>query len=474
MAQAPGVANVEERRTSNGRRGAGGSIRRDVDRSTRLAIAGVLLATVLQAIDGSIVNVAVPHIQRTLQASLAQVSWTVTAYVLASVIAMPLAASIAARTGLRPYFIGSVILFTVASAACGLAQGPNQLIAFRVVQGFGGGALLPLSQGILMSLFPRERRGTAVALVGVAAVLGPLFGPPLGGLLTDHFGWPSIFFVNLPLGLVSIALLAGNLRAPKPSPPKGPLDLAGGALLAGSLVCLQTACAHHPLLFLPALVLGVLFVLHERRTPFPAVDLGVLRHGALRATLASAPLYGVSLYGSVFLAPLLLERELNLSAGRTGLIMAAGGAMSGVVILCARPLLTRVRARTLCGVGASLFAVSMLAMAFIAERGAGEVVLPQVLRGLGTGLLYVGMNGFAFESVAGEDLAVSASLFYLLRQLGGSLGVALVASALDRFGREGTVAAFAALAVIAPLSLWPMAAAAPDQEAQPAQRRTTM
>lgn len=423
-------------------------------------MAGVLLATVLQAVDGSIVNVAVPHIQRTLQASLAQVGWTVTAYVLASAIAMPLAASIAARTGMRAYFLGSVIVFTLASAACGLARSPSELIGFRVLQGFGGGALLPLSQGILMSLFPRERRGTAVALVGLAAVLGPLFGPPLGGLLTDRFGWPSIFFVNVPLGLLSMFLLFKFLHLPKAGPVRGSLDFAGAALLAGALVSLQFGCAHHPALFVPALGLGYLFVRRERSTPFPAVDLTVLRHRALEGTLAAAPLYGIGLYASVFLAPLLLERELNLSAAQTGLAMAAGGAMSGIVIMGARPLLARFRAQALCQAGALVFAVGMLLLARIALHGEGEVVLPQILRGAGTGLLYVGMNGFAFATMPEQDLAISASLFYLLRQLGGSVGIALAAGALDSWGQKGTVGAFVIVALTAPLSLVPMAAAA--------------
>lgn len=425
-----------------------------------LAVAGVMLATVMQAVDGSIVNVALPRIQRELGGSLSHVGWTVTGYAIASLIAMPLAASLAARAGLRAYFAGSIAVFTLASAGCGLAHSAAQLIAFRIVQGFGAGGLLPLSQGILMSIFSRERRGTAVALIGSAAVLGPLLGPPLGGVLTDSLGWQSIFWVNLPIGVLASALVLRHLEE-SPVEARGPLDIAGAALLAVAVTCLQISCANEPWLLAPALLAGFLFVRRERAAAHPAVDLRVLRHRTLAGTLGAAPLYGVGLYGSIFMAPLLLERELSLSAAATGLAMATGGLASAAFILSARPLLGRFPARTVCAAGAVMFTASMLLHARLAFTGSGDALLPQALRGAGTGLVYVGMNGFAFASVPEPELATSASLFYLLRQLGGAVGVALCASVMDAFGTRGTMAAFAALAVTAPLSLLPMAGAGP-------------
>ena len=423
----------------------------------RLAVTGVLLGTMLQAVDGSIVNVAVPHIQNELGGSLATVGWVVTGYALASLIAMPLCAGLAARIGVRRYFVAQVAAFTIASAACAGARSAAMLIAFRVLQGFSAGGLLPLSQGILMSLYPGERRGTAVALVGFAAVLGPLFGPPIGGALTDRFGWPSIFWVNVPLGLASLLLLR-NLRL-QPAPRPEGMDLRGAALLAAALVALQFGCAHHPWLLAPALVLGWLFLRRERSAASPAVDLSVLRYRSLAGTLAAAPLYGIGLYASIFLIPLLFERQLAMSAADTGVLLAVGAVTSGVLIVCAQPLLSRFRARSLCAAGAVLFASAMLLLARIALRSSGDLYLPQALRGAGTGLLYIGMNGFAFEGIDGHDLSTSASLFYMLRQLGGTAGVALAAAALDRFGSPGMVGAFLVLAAAAPLSLVPMAAA---------------
>jgi DHA2 family multidrug resistance protein len=422
-----------------------------------LAVIGVLLGTVLQAVDGSIVNVAVPQIQAQLAAPLSIVGWTVTGYVLASLVAMPLAASLARRVGMREFFAGSVALFTAASVACALAPGMGMLIACRVLQGLGAGGLLPLSQSVLMALFPGARRGTAVALVGCAAVLGPLMGPPIGGLLTDAFGWRTIFWINLPLGLLSVALVLRYLtpRADAPKP-RGELDLWGAALLAAALTSLQAACAHHPLLLPVAAVAGFLFVRRELSATAPAVDLSVLRHRALAGTLVAAPLYGLGLYASVFLLPLLLEDRLGMSAGKAGLVMSVGAIGSGSLIFCARPLLARFGARSLCAAGAAIFSVSMLLFAFVARRGHGDVLLAQGLRGAGTGLLYVGMNGFAFETLPDEDLATSASLFYLLRQLGGSIGVALTALVLDANRGIGVPSVFFALAATAPLSLLPM------------------
>jgi MFS transporter, DHA2 family, multidrug resistance protein len=340
------------------------------------------------------------------------------------------------------------------------------LIVFRVLQGFSAVGLLPLSQGILMSLYPAARRGTAVALVGFAAVLGPLFGPPLGGALTDRFGWASIFWINVPLGIASLALLR-NLHVEPVRKGEG-MDLRGAALLAAAVVSLQFGCAHHAWLLLPAAVLGWLFVRRERSTPEPAVDLSVVRYRPLAGTLAAAPLYGIGLYASIFLIPLLFERQLSMTAGQTGMALAAGGVASGILIVAAQPLLSRFPARALCAVGAAMFAISMLLLARIAWLSTGDVYLPQVLRGAGTGLLYVGMNGFAFEGIDGHDLSTSASLFYVLRQLGGSVGVALAAAALDAFGGPGMMGAFGVLAIAAPLSLLPMLAV---RQAQPSEDR---
>jgi MFS transporter, DHA2 family, multidrug resistance protein len=438
---------------------------------TRLAVTGVLIGTLLQAVDGSIVNVAIPQIQRDLGGSLATVGWVVTGYALASLIAMPLSAGVAARVGLRGYFVGQVAAFTLASAACASSHSAAALIAFRVLQGFSAGGLLPLSQGILMSLYPGERRGTAVALVGFAAVLGPLFGPPLGGALTDRFGWSSIFWINVPLGLASLALLR-NLHIEPARKGEG-MDVRGAALLAGAVVSLQFGCAHHAWLLLPAALLGWLFVRRERSTSSPAVDLSVTRYRPLAGTLVAAPLYGVGLYASIFLIPLLFERQLSMTAAETGMALAAGGVASSIVIIAAQPLLSRFRARALCAAGAAMFAVAMLLLARIAHLSAGDVYFPQVLRGAGTGLLYVGMNGFAFEGIDGHDLSTAASLFYVLRQLGGTVGVALAAIALDAFGGTGTVAAFGVLAITAPLSLLPMVAVTRAAQAPPDQARVS-
>lgn len=425
-----------------------------------LAVAGVLLGTVLQAIDGSIVNVALPQIQRSMNAGLPVVSWAVTGYVLASLVAMPLSASLARRLGTRRYFAGSVVLFTATSLACGLAPSASWLVFFRVLQGFGAGGLLPISQGILMTLYTGERRARAIALVGFAAVLGPLVGPPIGGVLTDGFGWRSIFLINVPLGVISLVLLKW-LVVPAEENRAEELDVRGTVYLALTVTGLQAACARLPALFIPAAIFGALFWREEKRAQAPAVDLGVLRHRALSGTLVAAPLYGIGLYGSVFVTPLLLEHQLSFNAANAGLVVAIGGVASGVGILSAKPLLRRFRPRALCVAGAVLFFCSMLWLAWVSHQNGGEVMLAQGLRGAGTGLLYVGMNGFAFDQVPQRELATASSFFYLLRQLGGSLGVALCALVMDRLGVRGTVMAFVVLAVTAPVSLVPLLMAEP-------------
>jgi len=421
------------------------------------AIAGVLIATTLQAIDGSIVNVALPQMQRQFGAPLPLLGWVVTGYTLANLIAMPLAASLAARTGLRTFFAASVILFTLSSGACAFAPGTASLLVFRALQGLGAGGLLPLAQSLLMSLFPGERRGTAVALVGFAAVLGPLLGPPIGGLLTDVLGWRSIFWINLPLGVLAAFLVLRFLEAPPKAGHPAPIDVGGIALLLAAVLALQLACSHHPWLLPIAALAGYAFIRHERRSPAPAVDLRVMRHPQFASTLAAAALYGVGLYASVFLTPLTLEHQLHMSAARAGLVVSAGGITSGALILSARPLLVRFRAQRLCELGALLFAASMIWLAAVSWTGGGAAFSAQALRGMGTGMLYVGMNAFAFADMPEGDLATSASLFYLLRQLGGSVGVALCALLLHAHGEAaGAAAAFLLLALTAPLAILPM------------------
>jgi DHA2 family multidrug resistance protein len=430
-------------------------------RAQPLAVAGVLLAAVLQTIDGSIVNVALPQLVASVGGSLSHAGWVVTGYALASLVVMPLAPALVARFGLRRYFATSLALFVLASCACALSTGLPMLIAFRVLQGLASGGLWPISQGIFMTLYVGEQRGVAVALAGMAGVLGPLSGPPIGGVLTDAFGWRSIFWINLPLGLISLALVLRHLHLGAAGEPhrearEARPDLAGAALLALAVSALQAGCAHHPWLFPFAALFAWLFVRHERRTAAPAVDLGVLRHGTLARTLLAAPLYGAGLYSSVFLLPQLLEVQLGFAAGHAGAIVAVGGLTSGAAVLSSQPLLRRFSGARLCAVGAACFFTAMLLLARVSWRGQGEAVLPQALRGLGTGLCYVGMQGFAFAHMPERDTPTAASLFYLLRQLGGSVAIALLATGLDRGGQGAIPWGFVALGLAAPLSVAPI------------------
>ena len=249
-----------------------------------------------------------------------------------------------------------------------------------------------------------------------------------------------------------------------------PLDLQGALYLALAVSAMQVSCTGHLWMVVPGAVATMLLYRTELRSPAPALDLGVLRHKELGGTLIAAGLYGIGLYGSVFAVPLLMEHQLGMGAGAAGMVVAIGGLSSGAVILSSRRLLARFSGRSLCGVGALLFSVAMLWMAEVSWSGGGEVMVAQMLRGAGTGLMYVGMNGFGFERIPGDELAMSASFFYLLRQLGGSLGVALCALAMSERHPSGGVAAFVFLAATAPLSLIPLArvARASEPEALPA------
>lgn len=248
----------------------------------------VMLGTMMNAIDTSIVNVAIPFMKGNLGASVEEISWVATGYILANVIIMPLIAMVSARIGRRNFYLLSIILFTASSVLCGMATSLPMLVAARLLQGIGGGALGPLSQAIIRERFPPREQGLAMGIFGLGVVVGPAFGPTLGGWLVDNFSWPWIFYINIPLGLINIMLVMRYLH----DPPylerhSGKMDLAGLCFLVVSLGALQLALEQGeqkqwfdstiiPLLFSIAIFGLILFIIRELTVDRPAVDLSLL------------------------------------------------------------------------------------------------------------------------------------------------------------------------------------------------------
>src|SRR5512135_3577328 len=252
----------------------------------------VILASVIELVDTSIVNVALPQMMGNLGATLDEVAWVVTAYVVANVIVIPMTGWLSSLFGRRNYFAGSIVLFTVASFFCGHATNIWELVAFRFIQGIGGGALLSTSQAILVETFPPEELGLANALFGLGVVVGPTIGPTLGGWITDNFAWPWIFYVNLPIGIAATVLTLAFIREPQHKRRVGSIDKLGIALLAVGIGSLQVvlergdredwfAATYITVLTAVAAVVLPLFVWHEMRTEHPIVDLRVLKDRSL-------------------------------------------------------------------------------------------------------------------------------------------------------------------------------------------------
>jgi len=414
-----------------------------------MIVVAVMTGTLLEIIDSSIVNVALPDMMGNLGATLDEVSWVVTGYILSNVIVIPMTAWFSARFGRKRYYTTSILIFTGASVLCGMAPSLPFLIAFRVLQGLGGGALLSTSQAIMIETFPPSKQGMAQALFGVGVMLGPSLGPTLGGWITDTWSWPWIFYVNLPLGLMAAFLSWRFLRDPHHELPRpGSVDWLGIALLATGVGALQwvlergerydwfesraiTAAA------ITAAIALVAFVWQERRAPHPVVQLRVLRHRALIVGCTFGTVLGIGLYGSVFLMPVFTQQLLHFTAWQSGMAMLPASIATAISMVIAGRLVWRLGPRPLMIAGVAILVAALFGMSrWTLQTGADGLFWPQVLRGLGVGLLFVPISSATLTALPPAEVQQGAGLYNLARQLGGSFGIAVLATWLHR---QGTV-----------------------------------
>ncbi|HEY4306013.1 MAG TPA: DHA2 family efflux MFS transporter permease subunit [Gemmatimonadaceae bacterium] len=408
-----------------------------------LIAAGVILAAVMELIDSSIVNVAFSQMSGNLGATIDEITWVAVGYILAAVIVLPMTGWLAARFGRKRYFLASVALFTVASVLCGVATSLESLVVWRIVQGLGGGALIATSQAILYESFPAHEKALASALFGIGMMVGPALGPTLGGIIVERYTWPWIFLVNVPFGLIAFALIATYYRADPPrSADVGRVDAAGFALLAIGIGALQFVLerGEHYDWFESKLIVGLTvtatlaivgMVWWELRTAKPVLDLRVFKHRSLTAATLSATAVGMALYGSVFALPLYMQSLLRYTAETAGYVLLPSAIASAVSMLSAARLMKVVSARTLVGVGTVVLAASMFMNGSLTTiSGRGDMFLPVVMRGVGFGLIFVPITTLAFFGLTPRELPHGAALFNLSRQMGGSIGIALVATKL--------------------------------------------
>jgi DHA2 family multidrug resistance protein len=419
-----------------------------------LVTLSVTFGTLMGAIDTSIVAVATPHLTGSLGATVEEMTWVTTGFVIATVMVMPITAFLGRFFGQKRVYLFALGLFVLGSALCGLARSLPMMVAFRALQGLGAGALQPTEQAILRQTFPPEEQGMAMALFGLAVVVGPAAGPALGGYILDNFAWPWIFYINLPIGLLGIFMVTRFVHEPedllresraRAAVQRKNLDWQGIALMAVGLASLQYVLeegSRHdwfqsPLItvmsFIAVFVLAA-FVIRELTAPAPAVDLTLFKDRVfLSGTLIGAMMFAI-LMSITFLLPLFMQQLLRFPALASGqALMPRAFAMMIGIPLVGR-LYNRVQPRILVILGVLLVAFSAYLMSrYTLATSASSVVLAIMIQGFGFASLFVPLTTVALAGIPRFRLADAAGLNSLLRQIGGSLGLAAFATLLPHF-----------------------------------------
>jgi len=397
----------------------------------------VITASLLELIDTTIVNVSMPQIMGNLGATLEDIAWVTTGYAVANVIILPMSGWLGSRFGRKNYFLFSIILFTVASFLCGNATSLDELIWFRVLQGLAGGGLLSTAQAILLETWPRDQVGTATALFGLGAVVGPTVGPTIGGYITDHQSWPWIFYVNIPVGILAAYFTYTFVKA-TPKESKGtPIDWWGILLLAITVGSLQTVLEkgegedwfNTPYIsFLAATAfLGfLLFIWREFSTDHPVVNFKIMRHRSFSIGMITSFVLGFGLYGSMFVFPIFCQNLLGFSAQQTGELLFPGGLITIFMMPWIGKMLQKgVPAQLMAATGMILFFVfsHMLSQSTLLS-GTTDFFWPLIIRGAGMALLFVPLTTLAIQDLKGSEMGQGTGLNNMMRQLGGSFGIA--------------------------------------------------
>lgn len=401
------------------------------------ATLAVMLATTMQALDTTIANVALPHMQGALGVTQDQTGWVLTSYIVAAAICMPLTGFLADRLGRKRLFVGAVIGFTLASMLCGAAQSIEQMVLFRLLQGVFGACLVPLSQAVLLDTWPRERHGSAMALWGVGVMIGPILGPSLGGWLTEYYNWRWVFYINLPFGLLAWFGLAAFVRE-TPIDRTRRFDLLGFALLSLGLGALQMLLDRgesldwfaSPEVVAEALLAGLalyLFVAHICTGEQPFIEPGLFRDRNFSVGLLFIFMIGTILLATMALLPPFMQNLLGYPVLDVGQLLAPRGVGTMLGMLAVGRLAGRVDVRALIFLGLLLTSLSLWEMTgFTAQVSGGAIVRSGFVQGLGLGLIFVPLSTLAFATLAPRYRTEGTALFSLMRNLGSSIGIALV------------------------------------------------
>lgn len=405
----------------------------------------VMLPTLIEIIDTSVVNVALDSIRGSLSAGIDESTWTITSYLVSNAIIIPMTGWLSRVYGRKRYLMFSLSLFTVSSLFCGFAWTLQSLVFFRILQGIGGGALQPISQSILLETFPRKEHGMAMAIFGVGIMFGPIIGPLLGGWITDNWSWRWIFFINIPIGIISMLMIMFVIvDPPYMKRMKMKIDYWGLALLAVGLGCLQIVLdkgqmddwfASNFITFLTIISVTslILFVVVEMSAEHPIVNLKTFRNVSFSTGNIVMFFAFFNLFGSIVLLPIYLQTLMGYNATLAGLVLGPGGMATLVAMPVAGILVTRMNPKSLLAFGIIISAYSTYLMSqFNLMADFNTIIWPRVVLGVGMGFLFIPLTTMTMSSIRKEDMGNASSIYNLLRNLGGSFGVAFVTTMLAR------------------------------------------
>lgn len=402
----------------------------------RGVLVAVVLTAVLEVLDSTIVNVALPHIMAAFGITSDQVVWVLTSYIVASVAVMPLTGLLVRRFGRRRLITAAIAAFAAFSMLCGLSRTIEMMVAFRIGQGLAGAFLIPLSQSILFDAFPREKRGQAMALFGLGVVVAPVLGPTLGALLTDHFSWRAVFYVNAPVAAVALTLMAGEL--PSEQVRRVRIDWLGLALMATAIGSLQLTLdlgesrgwfASRPIQVaaLASALAGSVFVLRGWRMRDGIIDFGLLRDRSFAAANLTMLGFGLAMFGTIAVLPIFVQGLLGHPVVDAGLLFVPRGLAAGFsMVVTGAVLMRRIDPRLLLLAGLLLLGFGNLGLARLTlDAGFWDISGPSVLSGLGMGLFFVPMSTLAFQNVRRDQQDEASGLYGVARTVGASVGISI-------------------------------------------------
>ena len=405
----------------------------------------VMFATFMEVLDTTVVNVSLPHIAGNLSATIDESTWVLTSYLVANAIILPLTGWLARYFGRKRLLMASVSGFTIASLLCGLAINLPMLVIFRLIQGATGGAMQPLSQAVMLEAFPPAQRGKAMGFWGLGIVVAPILGPVLGGWLTDSYSWRWVFYINLPVGIVSLVMTKLFIfDPPYMKTDTTRIDYWGIGLLAVGIGALQLlldkgqeedwfASDLMTALAAVAVVSLLVFLIHEWTTAEPVVDLRVFRIRTYSTGVFLMTTLGFVLYGSLVLLPILLQTLLGYPSLQAGMAMAPRGIGSFIGMPMVGLLIGRLDARKMVATGLLIGGITLIWLGRLnLSAGYWDFFWPQFVQGFALSLLFVPLTTITMDPIPRERMGNATSLFNLMRNIGGSIGIALTGTMLAR------------------------------------------